>query len=138
MAKPRKYEEFPRVVYGPDGRTKTIHSEDERPDGYFNDPQTTEAEHKDDHAKAEEAARATEAREKAKDKLDEMGVKYANNAQTKTLEKRIEEATEEVEEMTALLGEHDVVIPDDANHAKLRELCKELEAYLESQKDAGK
>ena len=41
--------EFPRVVYGPDGASMVI-NEDERPDGYVNDPagvDTTSAEAKE-------------------------------------------------------------------------------------------
>ena len=33
-----KYVEFPRAVYGPDGASTIINSEDERPEGYTNIP----------------------------------------------------------------------------------------------------
>lgn len=36
--KPYKFQEFPRVVYGPDDESLEIQSEDERPDGWVNSP----------------------------------------------------------------------------------------------------
>jgi len=33
-----EFKEFPRTVYGPDGKHMTIQSEDERPDGWSNAP----------------------------------------------------------------------------------------------------
>lgn len=57
-----KYKEFPRTVYGPDGASKTINSEDERPDGWVNSPKELVEGAKDAAVKASKAAKAADTR----------------------------------------------------------------------------
>ena len=133
------YEEFPRVVYGPKGKTLTIRSEDERPDGYFNTVEEAELGHglQDDRAAAEEAAKAAADREQAKAALDAEGVKHSPNAHTATLQKRVEEVASEKDEFKAFLDEHDVEYAADLNHAGLAELAEKLNAHLKEQEAAA-
>ena len=107
-----EYEEFPRMVYGPNGEQTIIHSEDERPEGHLNhpsdhdNPDKAKADAAKDEAKAAKAA-AKEAdkklREEYKAELDAHGVDYAPNLAT----------------------------------PKLGELVKELHAYLAQKKAAA-
>jgi hypothetical protein len=77
-----KYQEFPRVVYGPAGETKLIESEDERPEGWKNSPKDFTAE-----AAAQDAENAKKAADLAADNekaaikafLDEHDVEYHPN-----------------------------------------------------------
>lgn len=96
-----KYQEFPRVVYGPGGATKVINSEDERPDGFVNDP--TLADEVDDVAQAEkeaeaakEAAKAAEEEEKAtiREYLDRHKVDYHPNLGLEKLRNLSDQLTE--------------------------------------------
>lgn len=59
-----KYQEFPRVVYGPNGETVTITSEAERPDGYRNHPKEFLVSAEENAKAAEDAAKKAEKAEK--------------------------------------------------------------------------
>lgn len=63
--------EFPRTVYGPDGQHMTIKTEDERPDGWSNEPGGYEA--------------PVDMRAEYKAKLDQHNVDYAKNLPTHKL-----------------------------------------------------
>lgn len=76
------YQEFPRMVYGPNDAILVINREEERPEGFVNHPDllgTVEAK-----AAAKIAAEDAKAAEKAlragyRDFLDRYGVDYAKN-----------------------------------------------------------
>jgi len=88
-----KYQEFPRCVYGPEGATRIIYSEDERPDGFVN--------HADElvdgavmaAAEAEVTAKAAEKalRDGYKDFLDRHAVSYSRNLSTPKLESLVKQ-----------------------------------------------
>ena len=91
---PYQYAEFPRVVYGPDGETKTIASEDERPAGWSNerggytpseDPALPAPKTRTAKAKAAADAREAELRASTIAFLDEHMVDYAADAPIETL-----------------------------------------------------
>lgn len=104
-----KYQEFPRVVYGPDGATTIINSEEERPDGYVNHP--------DDIGAKPVAKKATRASKKA-------------DAAAK------EAAEDERQLLVAFLDEHDVDFDTSADIATLRSLADELKAHIAAQEQA--
>ena len=82
-----KYQEFPRVVYGPDGESTVIQREEERPEGWKNHPSdfmvSAEAEAASAAAEAKAAEKAL--RDGYKDFLDRHGVDYAKNLGTDKL-----------------------------------------------------
>lgn len=79
----KKYEfqEFPKMVYGPNGEHEVIANEDDRPEGYLDHPDqfrdVNEADVKAAEAKAKEAAEAE--RQAIKQFLDEHKVDYHPN-----------------------------------------------------------
>lgn len=91
------YVEFPRVVYGPDGKHFTIESEAERPDGYTDSPddapvvaqrkRRTKAEIEADKADAELAAASRAF-------LDEHNVEYAADADAEVIASLVEQLEE--------------------------------------------
>lgn len=106
---PYKYKEFPRVVYGSGGATAIINSEDERPDGYVNDP--------------------------AGPSGDDSGSKTRKTAGRKSA-RRAKGTSEEATERAMIinfLDEHDVVYPSDGSIEQLRVLSDELSEYLAAQ-----
>lgn len=81
------YQEFPRVVYGPNDETLVIDSEDERPEGFVNHPDMLRDDAAGQAAQAEADAKAAEKalREGYKAFLDQYGVDYAKNLSTPKL-----------------------------------------------------
>lgn len=101
------YQEFPRMVYGPEGKRLIIEREEERPEGYANHPDmlgTVDAE-----AAAKAAADDARDAEKAlrsgyKDFLDRYGVEYAKNL-----------STDKLGELVAQLEAHLATVNQDDN-----------------------
>lgn len=96
MSNRYSYQEFPRVVYGPNGVGKVIDSEDERPDGWTNTPGEQAADAKDAKEDADKAAEdaGKALREELKAFLDEHGVDYAKNLSTPKLQDLADQLTE--------------------------------------------
>lgn len=88
-----RYQEFPRVVYGPDDATMVINSEAERPDGWANHPDDVRDTAAIERAAAETAAKDAEKALRAgyRDFLDEYGVVYAKNLPTPKLAELVDQ-----------------------------------------------
>jgi hypothetical protein len=82
-----RYEEYPRVVYGPSGEHRTIARAEERPEGWQNHPADFLTTAKDATAEADAAAKATERDLRAgyREFLDLHHVDYAKNLGTAKL-----------------------------------------------------
>ena len=81
VQQPYEFQEFPKMVYGPDGEETVIANEDMRPDGYLDHPD----DFKDDATEAAEDAKAAakvaadDERDTLKAFLDEHKVDYNAN-----------------------------------------------------------
>lgn len=104
--KPYRFQEFPRVIYGPNDETKTISSEDERPDGWSNEPGGYQAEPTEAEKAAAEAAKAQKAAEaderaKIKEFLEEHKVAYAKNLGLDKLRELSDKLTKHLQAQTS-------------------------------------
>jgi len=87
VKQPYEFQEFPKMVYGPDGEETVIANEDMRPDGYLNHPDDFKDDAADAAADAKAAAKvaAEEERDALKAFLDEHKVEYNANLGTTKL-----------------------------------------------------